>query len=116
MTMTCAVAPSSLDTIPSHVPLATTEDVVYAWDTTNYVGATGDTAVTGPVFELTDLSQVPPAVVTLADAPTVTGLLIRQRLSGATLTPRHSYVAYVSFTGAQSNATMTMRTFIDVPF
>jgi hypothetical protein len=114
---TAVCAPiSALDTEPSHVALATSENVTFAWDTTNYVVSSGDTSISSPSSELTDISVIPNAAVALGPPPVVNGLQVWQELIGANLLPKHQYVIYITFTGDQSSNTMTMRTFIDVPF
>jgi hypothetical protein len=105
-----------LDTAPSVLALATSEEVVYGWDTTNYVNSTGDTAITNPSVILTDVSVRPAAVVPLPDSPTINGINVLQRFRGTSVIPGHYYVAYVTFTGAQSGNVMTMRTQVNCPF
>jgi hypothetical protein len=113
-TQVCATV-SALDTEPSHIALATSESMTFAWDTTNYVVSSGDTTISNPVTELTDMSAIPNLVVPIP-SPAVFGVQVWQELLGAALVARHQYVIYVTFTGDQSGNTMTMRTFIDVPF
>lgn len=114
---TAVCAPiSALDTEPSHVALATTENVTFAWDTTNYVLSSGDTTISAPATELWDVSAIPNVTLPVGPPPEINGVQVWQELIGATFTAKHQYVIYVTFTGDQSSNTMTMRTFIDVPF
>jgi hypothetical protein len=115
-----------LDTEPVVLALATTEEITYAWDTTNYLDASGDTSIEAPTVQLTDVTVSPNVAVTLLDPPTVTSTtdpatevtswFVNQRFHGSLLLAGHRYAVYVSFTGAQSGNVMTMSTRLECPF
>jgi hypothetical protein len=106
----------SLDTVPSSVDVATSEKITYSWDTTNYCAATGDTSIEDPVVLLTDVSVNPAQVVSLPDAPSISGLNVLQILRGLDLVAGHYYTAAVTFTGVQSGQVMSMLTRVNCPF
>jgi hypothetical protein len=104
-----------LDTLPSQIALAVTEQITYAWDTSNYVASTGDTAIEDPSVIMTDVTATPNVVISLPDEPEIDGLQVLQLLKGSSVVAGHNYTLVVSFTGVQSGQVLSMFTNLVCP-
>jgi len=99
-----------LATNPATVTQGTTENVFWGIDMTAALPAGG--TVTSPTTVFTDLATG--SVITLTDAPTVSGNVVTQRVTGNKLTANHLYEMAVTYTAA-ANVNLTSILLINCP-
>lgn len=106
--------PSVLETNPSTQEQATSEDLVWQIDVSNWL--TGTQVVSTVTSELVEVSSG--SVIPLTDVPLITnaGKAVVQRIRGAELEPQKAYWLYGIFTVGGTTNSMTFRMRINVPW
>jgi hypothetical protein len=108
---------SELQTDPAIAELGTTETLPWPFDCSDRVAQVEGGVVSNPVVTVSDLSEVgePSTPDALEGDATVSGNVITQTFTGASLTPGHEYRAILTFDLAEGN-TQSAELEIRVPF